>query len=51
MVYVKRNIVGDNIYIQVVKCERINGKPVQEFICSLGEINELINKLMKMKNE
>ena len=51
MVYVRKNIVGKDIYVQVVKSERIKGKPVQEFLCSLGEINKLINKLQEMKNE
>ena len=51
MVYVRKNIVGKVTYVQVVESKRINGKPIQEFLCSLGEINKLINKLQEMKNE
>jgi len=49
MVYVRKNIVGNIIYVQVVKSKRIKGKPIQEFLGSLGEINKLINKLRGMK--
>lgn len=49
MVYVKKNIVGKNIYVQVVECKRIGKKVIQNFICSLGEINLLITKLQKMR--
>lgn len=51
MVYIRKNIVGNITYIQVVESERIGKKVIQNFICSLGEINKLINKLMDIKNE
>ncbi len=50
MVYVRKNVVGDSIYVQVVKSERVKGKPIQKFLSSLGEINKLINKLRIWKN-
>lgn len=52
MAYIKKDVVGNDIYVQVVRSKRIKEKsyPVQEFICSLGEINKLINKLRAMKN-
>jgi hypothetical protein len=51
MAYVRKDVVGEEIYVQVVRCKRINGKPVQEFLCSLGEVTQLINKLQSWKNE
>jgi len=47
MAYIRKNVVGDDIYVYVVKNERENGKPVQKFICSLGEINQVLQRLKK----
>lgn len=47
MAYIKKNFSGNSIYVYVVENKRVEGKPypIQELICSLGEINELIKKL------
>ena len=49
-IYVRKKESNGELYAQVVESERVGRRVIQNYICSLGKVKDLIIKLEGMLN-